>query len=149
MDVKNKLIQSCEAYIQQRKEVVLKAMKGLKEDLENESKSSAGDKYETGREMINIEWNKLSRQLRAYENHENTLDRVRNQSTSKKVVLGSVVKTNAAHYFIAIPAGKIEISKELFYAIGSQAPVAKEMLGKETGEDFQINGKRFKITAIL
>jgi len=53
------LIKACEEYLNTRIAVIRKAMNGLKEDLENESKSSAGDKYETGREMINIEWNKL------------------------------------------------------------------------------------------
>ncbi len=65
--IRDELIEACQEYLETRVSVVRKAMNGLKEDLENESKSSAGDKFETGREMINIEWNKLSVQLNEYD----------------------------------------------------------------------------------
>ena len=57
--IKEKLYIACEAYVDERIKRIEAAMAGLESDLENETKSSAGDKYETGREMINLEINKL------------------------------------------------------------------------------------------
>ncbi|CAL68289.1 transcription elongation factor [Christiangramia forsetii] len=143
------LIQDCREYLNKRIAVVQKAMNGLKEDLENESKSSAGDKYETGREMINIEWNKLTVQMNEYERLSQILKRIEDHKPTDKVVLGSVVMTNAANYFISIPAGEIKAANQKCYAVGVKAPISQQLLGKEEGDQFTINGKDFRILDII
>ena len=50
--IKEKLYKACEAYLEERIKRIETAMAGLESDLENETKSSAGDKYETGMAMI-------------------------------------------------------------------------------------------------
>lgn len=143
------LIDACRQYLKTRTEIINKAMKALTEDLENESRSSAGDKYETAREMINIEWNKLSVQLNGYDRLAQILRRIEKHKPSGKAVLGSIVKTEGANYFIAIPAGEIMVNNQKFYAVGIQAPIAQKMLGKQTGDKFEMNGKEFRITEII
>ena len=146
---RNELIGACEEYLNKRIGVVRKAMDGLKDDLENESKSSAGDKYETGREMINIEWNKLTIQLNEYDRLLQILVRIKDHKTVDKVVLGSLVFTNAANYFISIPAGEIGTGNQKCYAVGIKAPIAQQLLGKEKGDHFIMNGKEFRILNII
>jgi len=143
------LIKACEEYLDIRIAVIRKAMNGLKEDLENESKSSAGDKYETGREMINIEWNKLSIQLNEYDRLAQILVRIKDHKPGDKVVLGSLVFTDAANYLISIPAGEIKSGNQKCYAVGIQAPISQQLLGKETGDCFSMNGKEFRILNII
>ncbi|MCM8569717.1 transcription elongation factor [Gramella jeungdoensis] len=145
---RSELIKACRDFLQKKTDVVLKAMNGLKEDLDNESKSSAGDKYETGREMINIEWNKLSNQLNEYEKQVKVLNRIEDHKASGRIVLGSIVNTEIASYFISIPAGEISIGNEKFYAVGIQAPVAQKLLGKEAGEHFEMNAKKIRINSV-
>lgn len=142
------LIIACREYLQTRVSVVKKAMNGLREDLENESKSSAGDKFETGREMINIEWNKLSVQLNEYDRLGNILNRIEEYKPNGNVVLGSIVVTNVAKYFISIPAGEIESGKDKFYAVGIKSPIAQLLLGKKAGEKPVFNGREFEILEI-
>ena len=48
----------CEEYVESRIQRILRSLKDLEEDMESEGKNSAGDKYETGREMMSEEWNK-------------------------------------------------------------------------------------------
>ena len=145
---RSKLILACRDYISQRVTVIKKAMNGLKEDLEGESKSSAGDKFETGREMINIEWNKLSVQLNQYDHLDQILNRIEEHTPTEMIVLGSMVYTDAANYFISIPAGEISGGRDKFYAIGIQAPIAQLMLGKKVGDSINFNGRQFKIQRI-
>lgn len=142
------LIKACRDYLQIRVSVVKKAMDGLKEDLENESKSSAGDKFETGREMINIEWNKLSVQLNEYDRLANILNRIEEYKPNGNVVLGSIVVTNVAKYFISIPAGEIESGEDKFYAVGIKSPIAQVLLGKKAGEKAVFNGREFEVLEI-
>ena len=145
---RSELVKACRDYLQTKVSVVRKAMDGLKEDLENESKSSAGDKFETGREMINIEWNKLSVQLSEYDRLGNILNRIEEHKPNGNVVLGSIVVTDAAKYFISIPAGEIKSGHEKFYAVGIKAPIAQILLGKKVGEKMTFNGRQFTIKEI-
>ena len=147
--IRTSLLKACAKFLNQKKEILNKAMNGLKDDLENESKSSAGDKYETGREMINIEWNKLSSQLHQYDQLSVILNRIQAHQATGNIMLGSIVFTEAANYFISVPVGEISVENEKFYAIGAQAPVAQNLLGKKAGETFDLNGIEFNILEVI
>lgn len=122
-------------------------------DLENalklETKCSAGDKYETGRAMLHLEFEKYSIQLEQYRRLKRTLKGLNAGSRHLTVGFGSVVQTSKANYFIAIPAGEIQLENEVYFAVGTSAPIAKELLGKNVGETFQLNGSSGEITALL
>lgn len=123
-------------------------MKDLEESLENEFKSSAGDKYETGREMINLEFDKLTGQLGEFRKLERTLTMARRKAPANTIQLGSLVKTSVANYFIVIPAGEILDGNEKFYAIGANSPVAQALLGKKVKESFDFNGNTNEILLV-
>lgn len=146
--MKEQLIISCENYLDKRIQRILASMKDLEESLENESKSSAGDKYETGREMINLEFEKLQGQLSEFRKLQETLKMAQRAFTFEEVQLGSYVKTTGANYFIAIPAGEISVEHEKFYAIGANSPVGQALLGKKSGEIFVFNGMERRINSI-
>ena len=147
--LKQELLEKCEHFIQQKTAALQNAMQGLKQDLENESKSSVGDKFETGREMINIEWNKLSNQLQQYEQMQSVLKRINVQTDSGIVKAGSIIFTENANYFISIPAGEIIVQDTKFYAIGSKAPVAIAMLGKAENDSYTFNQQEVLIRKII
>lgn len=146
--MKEQLFTSCKNYLDQRIQRILTSMADLEESLENESKSSAGDKYETGREMINLEFEKLQGQLTEFKKLQETLKIAHRAFTFEVVQLGSYVKTTGANYFIAIPAGEISVENEKFYAIGANSPVGQALLGKRSGEMFVFNGVERRINAI-
>ncbi|MDT0643584.1 transcription elongation factor [Zunongwangia sp. F363] len=146
--IKQKLYSSCEQYVEQRIERIKAAMNDLEEDLENETKSSAGDKYETGREMINLEWNKLSSQLQQFKMLNETLKNAKSRNASSEIQLGSLVKTNMANYFIAIPAGQLQVAGETYFSIGAGSPIAQLLLKKKAGENFSFNGKTNQIISV-
>jgi transcription elongation GreA/GreB family factor len=124
-------------------------MAGLESDLENETKSSAGDKYETGREMINLEINKLAEQLQQFKNLRNTLNIAKSRTNNGSAQLGTAVKTNMANYFIAIPADRIIVDGEEYFAIGANSPIAQLLLHKTAGEEITFNGKSAEIFGVF
>ena len=147
--MKEELFIACNSYLEERIKRIEASLNDLNEALQNETKSSAGDKYETGREMINTEVNKLSVQLQQFKKLQSILDMARNRTNSTTVQLGSAVKTSAANYFLAIPAGEINSGKDKFYAIGVNSPVAQALMGKVVGENFSFNGKENQILEIF
>ena len=92
---KNKLVQTLEV-LEIRKAEILIA-------LESESKSSAGDKHETGRAMIQLEREKLGEQIKKAEQNQVFLNQLKHYKSTGVVRFGSVVQTNNSNYYIAIP----------------------------------------------
>lgn len=147
--IKEKLYKACEAYVDERIKRIEDAMAGLESDLENETKSSAGDKYETGREMINLEINKLAEQLQQFKNLRNTLNVAKSRTNNGSAQLGTAVKTNMANYFIAIPADRIILDGDEYFAIGANSPIAQLLLHKKAGEEITFNGKSAEILEVF
>ncbi|MDN3596021.1 transcription elongation factor [Zunongwangia endophytica] len=138
----------CDEYVESRIQRILKSLKDLEEDMENEGKNSAGDKYETGREMMSEEWNKLSNQLKEFKQQKDTLKLAKSRQDAQHVQLGSLVKTSASNYFVSIPAGKLELDNEIYYAVGANSPVARLLMGKLEGEEFEFNNIRNNILTV-
>ncbi|GHA46961.1 hypothetical protein GCM10007103_30030 [Salinimicrobium marinum] len=148
LDNKQKLKAAAGIYVEDRIKKIHTAIADLEEALKLETKCSMGDKYETGRAMLHLEFEKLSGQLEQLSRLTKTLSMIKEKQNFEKVEFGSVVKTAKANYFISIPAGEIEIGGEKFYAIGAGSPVAKAMLGKNVGDFFTFNGVKNEILKI-
>jgi len=148
VNLKQQLIKVCENYVEDRISRALAGIKDLDEALKMESKSSAGDKYETGRAMIHIEVDKLLLQLEQYKGLKKTLAIAGQNPNSGSIGFGSVVKTSAANYFLSIPAGEILVENEKFYAIGINSPIAQALIGKKEKETFSFNGNTNKILLV-
>ncbi|MDO6425302.1 hypothetical protein, partial [Saccharophagus degradans] len=71
------------------------------EDLNSETKSSAGDKHETGRAMLQLEMEKLGQQYQTVLTQKNVLQKI-DVSVKKKAQVGSLVGTTSGlNYFLA------------------------------------------------
>lgn len=145
MKKREELLKSCHTYVNERILRLEASVRDLEHDLGNETKSSAGDKYETSREMINAEISQLERQLKEFKKLKGILSLPQLQKASTAIQLGSIVITNAANYFVAIPVGEVNINKEKFYAIGVNSPMAQLLNGKQKGDVFTFREKEVKI----
>lgn len=137
---KKELISACFDFVQQRKSRIRTAISDLEEALKLETKCSAGDKYETGRAMLHLEFEKLALQMQQYQQLEKTLSFIDANTKHEKVEFGAIVETKTANYFISIPAGKFEIEKEIYFAVGVASPVAKAFMNKKATDIFELNG---------
>ena len=104
-----------------------------------ETKSSAGDKYETGRAMMHLEKEKLASQRAEALRQKKVLDQI-NLSPSPAVALGSLVQTNRGWFFVAVGLGKMSLEQEECFAISPAAPIGQALMGKVAGEACTFNG---------
>ena len=148
-DTKKQLIAACEAYVAQKLKNIQDAIDDLEAALKLETKCSMGDKYETGRAMLHLEFEKLAGQYEGFQKLRKTIRLIPSERTDKKVTFGSAVKTSTANYFIAIPAGVLEIASEKFFAVGAAAPIAQALSGKTVGEKIHFNGREISIQEII
>jgi len=148
MNLKRKLYQSCEVFIEDKFETIQKAIEELQKALDSETKSSAGDKHETGRAMLQLEREKAGQQLAEINKTKMILSKVNLNNKSNVVTLGSLVHTNKLNYFITISAGKLMVDNESFYAISTNTPIGKLLIGKKKGDVISFNGNSIEITKI-
>ena len=120
-----------------------------KESRNSDTKSSAGDKFETGREMIQIEINKLELQLSNTVKLKTDLEKINIENTYNSAEFGSIVITDSGNYFISIGIGKIEINNEFYYAISLVSPIGKALCKKKEKDNFIFNNNKIEILNIF
>lgn len=146
--LKEKLYNNCSDFIDKKLKTIESTIRSNQDGLASETKSSAGDKHETGRAMLQLEMEKAGQQLKEVQQMKIILEKVNIQDASSRVRLGSLVKTNVANYFIAISVGKITIKKTEYYAISPSSPIGRLLLGRVEGENYVFQGKTFTIEQI-
>jgi transcription elongation GreA/GreB family factor len=116
-----------------------------KESRDSDTKSSAGDKFETGREMMQREMDKLSALVDNTLNSLAKLDRLTDLPASAVISEGSLVVTDQETYYISIGYGKLDS----VYAISIESPLGVELKGKRVGECIEMRGRKITINSIL
>lgn len=149
IEIKKELFERCAAYVFEKMETVQKAIQAAQDSANAESKSSMGDKYETGRAMAQLEIEKNLAQLNEFQKIKQDLDRTPWEQTASKVQKGSLVYTSLAIYFLSISAGKIVLRNETYFAVSLLSPIAKSLVGLKEGDDAVFNGKAMKVLRIM
>ncbi|WP_298779327.1 3-oxoacyl-ACP synthase [uncultured Polaribacter sp.] len=148
MIIKHQLFKQCEAFVDKRLQTVEEVISSNQKALQSETKSSAGDKHETGRAMLQLEMEKAGQQLSGISQMKQVLAKIDISKTSKIAHLGSVIQTNFANYFLSISVGKLKVSDNDYFAISVSSPIGKLLLGKHENDEVLFNGKTIKILKI-
>ncbi|MGJ8659353.1 3-oxoacyl-ACP synthase [Cellulophaga fucicola] len=146
---KEELLKFCAGFINDRVSRIQKNIVGVQESLTSETKSSAGDKHETGRAMLQLEREKLGQQLLEAEKMQQLLSKVKPTKQVATIGLGSVVFTEKNNYFLSISAGEYTLGAKNIYCISANTPIGKLLFGKSKGENFIFNGESIAITDVL
>ena len=148
MSIKQKLHGKCQDFLNNRLEVIQHTILDIQNSLESETKSSAGDKHETGRAMLQLEREKAGHQLAELQKLNETLNKIQLTSKHNNVALGSLVITTQLNYFIAISAGEILLEEKKYYAISAVTPMAQLLLSKQIGDRIEFRDSKFTIIKI-
>lgn len=148
MTVKEQLYEECKKFLYGRLNTVIERISNIQESLQSETKSSAGDKHETGRAMLQLEREKAGNQLADIEKQQELFSRVTIDASSEVARLGSLITTDNGTYFLAISVGAIIINTNTYYAISPSSPIGKILLGKKENDVLTFNNKTMVITDI-
>lgn len=148
MKVRKQLFDLCNAFADARITAAQEAMQQAQEAANAEEKSSAGDKYETGRAMAHLEKEKASAQLAAGNKLKEILIKINPNHTVARAALGSVVITNNGNYYLAISAGKLIVEGKEYLAVSPASPIGMQLMGCEAGSTRTFQGKLFLILTV-
>ena len=149
MNIKENLYNQCVAFVETRFQTIQNTINEIQIALTSETKSSAGDKHETGRAMLQLEREKAGNQLAEIQKIKEALSKINIENTSKTISLGSVVYTSKSNYFIAISAGELIVENEVFYAISPNTPIGQLLIGKVVDDEIQFREQEFIVKNLL
>jgi transcription elongation GreA/GreB family factor len=139
----------CLALIESNISAIKLALQEAQDSANNETKSTAGDKHETGRAMAQLETEKLSAQLSEALKLMQTLQQLNPTLKNEQVAFGSLVKTNQGNFYLSVSIGKVELENLVCFCISQVSPIGKLMLTKKEKECFSLNGKNYVIEKII
>jgi transcription elongation GreA/GreB family factor len=147
--IKISLYRHCLNYVNQCMDNAQSAINDAMQSGNTETKSSAGDKHETGRALLQLEQEKNTRQLYESIALKEKLVRIDPALTSDVVSVGSVVATSSGNFYKAIAAGKIKIEGKEYVTISPSSPVAQRLMGLKASQSIVFNGQPYDIQSVL
>ena len=130
--------------LEQKIKVAKESVSCIQEARNNETKSSAGDKYETSRVMMQAELDKQSLLLQQFIQQKNVFLKIQKTKPSEKIDFGSWVETNQGNYLIAVGVGKVRDA----FVISLASPLGIALKGQKRGDKISFQNKEYKIRII-
>jgi hypothetical protein len=147
--IKHQLFLLCQAFIEARIASATQAIQLAQASANEETKSSAGDKYETGRAMAQLEIENNTKQLVEARRLKQSLEQIEPVQENTRIQLGSVVYTSQANYFIAISAGKFIVDGVTFYAVSPASPVGMKLMNLGPGSSVTLNERIVLVDRVI
>lgn len=147
--LKIQLLEYCQTQVDLRFSRIKQMISNIEESLLEESKSSSGDKHETGRAMLQIERENTGKQLLEVEKVMQVLKKIDVDNVTDYARLGSLVLTDKFNYFISLSLGNVKLNGKDYLCVALNSPVGVLLSGKKKGEEFLLNANVLKITEIF
>ena len=142
------MLKHCTDVVEKRFSKIKQTIADIEESLTEESKSTAGDKHETGRAMLQIDRENAGKQLQEVEKLQQLIRKIDINSKADYARLGSLVYTNQATYFISISIGAVTVGKSTYLCLTFNSPIGQLLSGKKIGDTFTFNDKTLTIKSV-
>lgn len=146
---KQNILAQYQTLLQDKIDIYQDLIASLTDDAQNDAKSSAGDKHETTLSKLHIEQEKIANKLKEALEQQVILQKLDRDRVSKKVILGSLVKTNHLTVLVSTALSKITVDNQPVFAISPQSPLGLQMMGKVVNDEFLVNNVTYKILEIV
>lgn len=125
-----------------------KVLNDLKESGANETKSTAGDKYETALAMLQIEQANTRAQLQDVLQQKAALVKIDPLIIPIAAVNGSLLHTSQGFLFLSAALGKSVVNGITVTALSPQSPLGKQLLHLQKGQSATVNNRQYLIESI-
>src|SRR6185437_16534394 len=102
MQLKEKIHAACLDVLNKKVQTLQSTLQELGEGALSDGKSSTGDKHETARAMMQLEQEKISKQLDELLAQKTILQKIDAALKSTQITKGSLVKTNKGYLFLSV-----------------------------------------------
>ncbi|MFT5860438.1 MAG: transcription elongation GreA/GreB family factor [Flavobacteriaceae bacterium] len=137
------------AELRTRKMRIEKSLSDSVMAMSSETKSSAGDKHETGRAMAQLEQEKLSGQLATATQLSGIITGIDPSEKHDQIQFGSLIQLDDNWYFFSVGIGVIMVETIKVFCLSASTPIGKILLTKKSGDQISFNGKNMTINTLL
>lgn len=138
---KTTICQALSEELKEREQRIQKGFDDLNSAVSDDSKSTAGDKHETGRAMVHLEQEKLSHQLTKLNQLKEAFSKIDPSKKSDSVEFGSVVYSTNGIFFFSVGLGKLKIENQEIFCLTLTSPLGQKMKGCVSGDSIKLNSE--------
>jgi hypothetical protein len=149
ISIKEQLFHVCQTLIGEKIALAQKGMQDAQSAANNETKSSVGDKYETGRAMMHLEKNKYALQLSEALQLQQQISSIRADKVCEAVEQGALVATDKGVFFVAASLGKVELAKDKYFVISLASPAGQALRGAKVGDAVHFRNIRYSVLELV
>ncbi len=148
MTFKEKIVQQYHQLLCDRIILLNNALDDLRESSKNETKSSAGDKYETARAMLQLEQDKINKQLGEAREQKALFEQIDFSKKHVQIRKGSLAKTRNTYLLVSLALAKIFVDGITVIALSPQSPLGIKLIGLKENDTAEINGTKYFIESV-
>ena len=142
------IINACHDYFRNKINSLNVIINEVNESANSESKSSAGDKHETAKAMMQLEREKLGTQLKEAEEQLSEFEKINFNKTFQKIDQGNLIQTDKGYFFIAGSVGKLIVDSQTVFVISNKSPLAIKFSGQKQSDTVLFNDVAYLIISI-
>jgi hypothetical protein len=139
---KDRLLEEAKLHFSTKLRTLDAHIRTVQDAANQESKSSVGDKYETGRAMAQNEVFQLKTQYEALRQEVEKL-------THEHISAGHLIKTRKGWFFLGAALGKFNCEGKAIFFISLDSPLGTALHRKKKGEDFLVNAVKDEVLDLL
>jgi len=148
MNRKQQVHRHCVQILQDRVQQAQEAMDASQRDANSETKSSAGDKYETGRAMAHLDKERHTRTHASALNDLYRLQQVSVTDVCSEIEVGSLVSTNRGRYYLVVGLGKVVVDGVSYQVVSPESPIGLFLLDLEVGDVEDFRGQTMEVISV-
>ena len=139
-----------QGYVRERLTQLDREIESLRASQAGDTKSSAGDKFETSREMLQQQLDQLEAMRAVQSDHLLALELAARERPSDRIQLGSIVAlSDGRTYLLATGLGKVKLADaETLFVISPGSPLGKSIYGLREGDACQLRGQQLQVTSV-
>ena len=143
--LKLELFEASRKFVRSRIENLEISLRAAQESGNDETKSTTGDKHETGKAMMQLEQEKIGIQLNELQKMSKVMEGIPTALSIEKIKPGNVIITDQGNFYISIAAGKINVGDKTYFAISAISPLGMNFMKAKKNEEISMQGKVYMI----
>lgn len=148
MAFKKELLEQVNANLVELARELKTEISSVQEEMSLETKSSAGDKFETSREMMSQEKSRLEERLDSVYSKKRNVSEMMETAAPSFISQGALVGTENNLFLFGIALGKIDFKGKTIMAVSLNSPIGLAFRGKKLNEQVSFMNKQYTIKTI-
>ena len=146
---KKQLWEHCGTLLQTQLNRLEASMQQAQREANLETKSSAGDKYETNRSMMQLEKERYALQHGRVQELYTQLRRIQVERECVEIETGALVHTSHGWFYVSVGLGEVEYAQQHYRCLSIKTPMGQILEGCVEGDIVEFRDREIEIFEVF